>query len=101
LDAITEITTASADSHWPGGGAAASMQSVMPQSAAGGRAGGGGGASLATTYDPKQGQAPTRTRKIRVVTHALGSFLGHNEPELFGCGLANGFSEFLAGRRRA
>jgi hypothetical protein len=104
LDVITEITTASAGSHWPGGGAAASMQSVMPQSAAGGRAGGdggGGGASLATTYDKKQGQAPTRRRKIRVVTHALGSFLGHNEPELFGCGLANGFSEFLAGRRRA
>jgi hypothetical protein len=65
----------------------------QPTGGSEGRAGAGAGAiGAAKASTLKTG----RQRKIRVVTHALGSFVGHNEPEIFGCGLANGLAEYLA-----
>ena len=35
-------------------------------------------------------------QKIRIITHALGSFVGHTDPGIFGWGLANGLNDMLA-----
>ena len=42
----------------------------------------------------QQQQQQQQQQRVWVVTHALGSFLGHNEPELFRCGLATGLADF-------
>lgn len=36
-----------------------------------------------------------KSQRMRVVTHALGSFVGHTEPEIFGRGLSRGFCNFI------
>ena len=36
-----------------------------------------------------------RRRYIRIVTHAMGSFVGHNEVEVFAFGMIDGFDRFL------
>jgi len=50
--------------------------------------------SKASYSEAGDGQLRT-VQKVRVVTHALGSFLGHNEPELFGRALGSGYADFL------
>jgi hypothetical protein len=37
----------------------------------------------------------TTARKLRIVTHAMGSFVGHDDPSVFAWGLAHGLHKFL------
>ena len=69
-------------------------QVVSGQGLCGGAAKAGGG-----SWGGWGGGEAEEHKKVLVITHALGSFLGHNEPELFGRGLATGFRDFLAERR--
>lgn len=41
----------------------------------------------------------TSRAKIRVLTHSLGAFHGHNEPAKFAHAMANGLRDFLSGRK--
>ena len=47
-------------------------------------------------FDQVESSGPPSSRKIRVLTHAMGSFLGHTRPEVFAEGLAAGLHSFLA-----
>jgi hypothetical protein len=37
-----------------------------------------------------------RVGTVRIVTHAIGSFVGHSDPSVFAWGLANGVNDLLA-----
>jgi hypothetical protein len=42
-----------------------------------------------------EGEVVPRTRRVRIVTHAMGSFVGHSQVAVFAQGLAEGWRRFL------
>ena len=52
------------------------------------------GVGLSPSTAERKRRRPAQT--IRVITHAIGSFVGHCDPSVFAWGLAQGLTDMLA-----